>query len=240
MTHKFLLTAVLACTFVLLQACEQPAETEPTLSSSEQAMAAELFDSFETARREQNWEVAETFADQLREKYPGSEAAAKLGPLLGAVRTGAEEAREQRRQRDLWDYQALPVGKGEQRTATLFSRTAEIAEGEPAIVPDAQLVLRDHPEWGRSAYLLLAQSRFRCGPPCRMTIAFDDAPATDFAGKQADSGKGPALFIEDEARFIAAMAEARRVKIQLPKGSGSASSLSFDVGGFDAARYAKP
>lgn len=240
MTRKLLLKAVFASALMMLQACAEQSDTEATLSSSEQAMAVELLESFETARRDQNWEVAETYADQLRAKYPASEAAAKLEPLLGAVRAGAEAAREQRRLRDLWDYQAVPVGKGEQRTATLYSRTAEVGEGEPAIVPDARLVLRDHPEWGRSAYLLLAQSRFRCGPPCRMTIAFDDAPAQDFAGKQADSGKGPALFIEDEARFIAAMTGAKRVRIQLPKGSGSASSLSFDVGGFDAARYARP
>lgn len=240
MKTGFIRKAMLLCVLAALVACAQEADNGSALSASEQAMAVELLDSFETARREQNWEVAETYADQLRDKYPDSEAAAKLAPQLDAVRAGAEAAREQRRLRELWDYQAVPRGKGEQRTATLYSRTAEIGEGEPALVPDAQLVLRDHPDWGRSAYLLLAQSRFRCGPPCTMTIAFDDAPALAYAGKQADSGKGPALFIEDDERFVAALAAAKRVRIQLPKGSGSASSLTFEVGGFDPARYARP
>lgn len=240
MTRRWWAKAWLCCVLALLVACAQQTDPETGLSASEQAKAVELLDSFEAARRDGNWEVAEAHADQLRAKYPGSEAATKLDPHLAAVRAGAEAAREQRRLRDLWDYQAVPVGAGKQRTATLYSRTVEVGEGEPAIVPDAQLVLRDHPQWGRSAYLLLAQTRFRCGPPCRMTIAFDDGPADGFAGKQADSGKGPALFIEDEARFIEAMSRAKKLRIQLPKGSGSASSLSFEVGGFDPARYAKP
>jgi hypothetical protein len=240
MISAFLRRAILLGALAMGVACSQEADNGSAPSASEQAMAAELLKSFETARKEKNWEVAESYADQLRTKYPDSEAAANLAPQLDAVRVGAEAAREQRRLRELWDYQAVPRGKGEQRTATIYSRTAEVGEGEPAITPDAQLVLRDHPEWGRSAYLLLAQSRFRCGPPCTMTIAFDDAPAVSYAGKQADSGKGPALFIEDDERFVAAMTAAKRVRIQLPKGSGSASSLTFEVGGFDAARYAKP
>lgn len=240
MTRGSRAQAWLCGALALLVACAQQTDPETALSASEQAKAAGLLDSFEAARREQNWEVAEAHADQLRAKYPRSEAARRIEPQLAAVRAGAEAAREQRRLRDLWDYQAVPAGGGEQRTATLYSRTVEVGEGEPAIVPDAQLVLRDHPQWGASAYLLLAQSRFRCGPPCRMEIAFDDGASERFAGKQADSGKGPALFIEDEARFIEAMSRAKKLRIQLPKGSGSASSLSFEVGGFDPARYAKP
>jgi hypothetical protein len=73
-----------------------------------------------------------------------------------------------------------------------------------------------------------------------MRIAFDEAAAETYPGKQADSGKGPALFIEDEPRFIQALQAAGRVRIELPKGSGSVSALEFEVGGFDAARYEKP
>jgi hypothetical protein len=101
-------------------------------------------------------------------------------------------------------------------------------------------VLRDHPAWGRSAYLLFAQSRFHCGSPCAMQISFDDGPATRFSGKQADSGKGPALFIEDEVAFQQKLSNAKLVTIRLPEGSGSLKSLGFEVGGFRAERYDKP
>lgn len=232
------LAMLLAC--ALAVGCAQQSDSEGELSVADQARAAEMLSAFESASREKNWEVAEAHADTLRAAFPSSEFAAKLAPTLDAVREQAQQQREVRRLRDLWDYQAVAKDKGVQRTAAIYSRTPVVEEGELAIQPDAQLVLRDHPQWGRSAYLLFAQSKFRCGPPCRMDIGFDGGQAQSFAGKQADSGKGPALFIEDEARFIERLSDAREVRIQLPKGSGSASSLVFEVSGFDAARYEKP
>jgi hypothetical protein len=73
-----------------------------------------------------------------------------------------------------------------------------------------------------------------------MQIRFDDGQARSFAGKQADSGKGPALFIKDERDFIAAMGNAGKVRIELPKGSGRIPALVFEVAGYDPARYEKP
>ena len=93
---------------------------------------------------------------------------------------------------------------------------------------------------GLSAYLLLAQSHFSCGRPCAMQIGFDGGEPKHYAGKQADSGKGPALFIEDDAGFIAAMSHARTVRIELPKGSGRIPVLMFEVSGYAPARFAKP
>jgi hypothetical protein len=144
---------------------------------------------------------------------------------------------EKRRLQGLWDYQDVQFDEGVQHSAAIYSKTLPAEEGEIAPVPDARLVLRDNPNWGRSAYLLLAQSKFACGKPCAMKIAFDDGAATKYAGKQADSGKGPALFIDDEKKFIAALKAAKLVKISLPKGSGLVTSLTFEVGGYDAARY---
>jgi hypothetical protein len=75
-----------------------------------------------------------------------------------------------------------------------------------------------------------------------MDIAFDDAAATRWSGKQADSGHGPALFINDEARFITQLEQAKSVRVTLPKGSGHIKSLRFDVAGFRRPNYesAKP
>jgi len=155
-------------------------------------------------------------------------------PALVAERQAALEAR---RLRYLWDYQGVIVTGGVQRTAAIYSRTVPAEVGEIAPIPDARLVLRDHPSWGLSAYLLLAQSRFECGKPCAMMIAFDDSAPRRFAGKQADSGKGPALFINDESGFLAALKGAKQVRITLPKGSGVVSTMRFEVGGYDASRY---
>ena len=210
------------------------------LDAAQQARAEALYARYESARAAGNPEVAEQAADELRGKYEGSAMAAKLEPTLDAVRAQAEAARETRRLQGLWDYQANAVQGGTQRSATVFSKTPDLGEDAPAPIPDAQLVLRDHPAWGRSAYLLLEQKKFDCGKPCAMRIAFDDAPATQWKGRQADSGKGPALFIEDDAAFEKALAGAKRVRIELPKGSGRLPALVFEVGGYVAERYAKP
>jgi hypothetical protein len=237
MAMKFL------CAFVLclsLAACSEPTEQQNEISSADQAKAAALADSYESARSGKNWEAAEALADQLREKYPDAAATAKIGPSLPQVREQAEQARESRRLSGLWDYQANKVEKGVQRSASIYSKTPPAEEGEVPPTADAQLVLRDHPSWGRSAYLLLAQSHFDCGKPCTMQISFDGAQATAFAGRQADSGKGPALFINDDKKFIEAMTLAKKVKIDLPKGSGRIPTLVFEVAGYDPARFEKP
>ena len=223
----------------LLLACSQAQEAE-SLSGADQQKAAQLLQSYESASRDGNWQAAENLADQLRERYPESAAAVSLAPSLEMVRKHAAAARESQRLSALWEYQAVQAGGGVQRSAAIYSRTVPAVEGELAPVADARLVLRDHPVWGRSAYLLLEQSKFRCGNPCTLMIRFGDSPVRSFAGRQADSGQGPALFIKDEKQFIAAMDRRGKIRIELPQGSGRLASLSFDVAGFDPARYANP
>jgi hypothetical protein len=227
---------IAAALALVLAACAQGGDG---LDAATRAKADALLAQYEAARVGGNPEVAEAAADKLREKYPESEAAAKLEPTLDAVRAAAEQLREVRRLQGLWDYQANAVEGGTQRSATLFSKTPDLGEDSPAPIPDAQLVLRDHPSWGRSVYVLLEQKKFDCGKPCAMRIAFDGAPAREWKGKQADSGKGPALFIEDDGAFEKALEGAKEVRIELPEGSGRIPSLVFEVGGYAPERYAK-
>ncbi len=217
-----------------------PATEDTALSAAEQSKANALLADYEAARANGSWESAEAKADLLVAKYADSTAAAKVATTLAQTHHEAETARDLRRLRDAWDYQSIATDGGVQRSATLYSRTVPVGEGEVLPIADARLVLRDHPSWGHSVYLLLEQSKFACGRPCSMRIAFDGNEATEWAGKQADSGKGPALFINADKKFIAAMSVAKQVRITLPKGSGMIPSLVFEVGGYEAARYAKP
>ena len=223
-----------------LVACSDPGDPAERMSEADRAQSRSLQAAYEAARARQDWTGAEARADELRSRFPDSEAEQAIAPTLAEVRKQAEAVREAQRLRDAWTYQAVAAEGGTQRTATLYSRIPPVEEGMPAITPDAQLVLRDHPAWGRSAYLLLAQSRFQCTPPCAMRISFDEGEPRVFAGRQADSGKGPALFIEDDAGFIEAMDAAKEVRIVLPEGSGAVPSLVFEVAGFDPKRYARP
>lgn len=233
----FAKTCVALMLCLALAACSGQESPEGEVSAADQVKAAALLDSYESARSGENWEAAEATAEQLRDKFPDSEAAAKLAPTLAQVREQAEQAREHRRLSELWNYQTVAIGTGVQRSATLYSHTAVAEEGVVAATPDAQLVLRDHPSWGRSVYLLLELSRFECGKPCAMQISFDDGEAQRFAGRQADSGSGPALFIEEDKRFIEAMSQAKKVRIKLPKGSARIPALTFEVAGYAPSRF---
>jgi hypothetical protein len=234
------IAVLLSC--LALAACSgggEEGEGAVELGAADQAKAAAMLAEYQAARTAGNPQAAEAAADKLREKYPDSSAAHELDATLDDVRKAAEAQREGARLRKLWDYQANDVGKGVQRTATIFSKVPDLGDDAPAAAPDAQLVLRDHPEWGRSVYLLLAQSKFSCGKPCTLQLAFDDAPLETWPGKQADSGHGPALFVEDEPRFMKALPGAKKLKLVLPKNSGSLNSLTFEVAGYDPSRYEK-
>jgi hypothetical protein len=230
---------VAAC---LLGGCADETPDPSALTPAQASDAATLGRDYAAARAQGNWTGAAAIGENLRQKYPDSPEAATVGASLAEVQAKADALIETKRQESLWTYQAIEAGKGVQRSASIDSHTARAEEGEYAQPADAKLILRDHPEWGRSAYLILNETDFRCGSPCGMEIAFDEAAATRWSGKQADSGHGPALFINDEARFITQLEKSKAVRITLPKGSGHIKSLRFDVGGFRRKNYesAKP
>lgn len=225
--------AAMSLALALVACSGEPQDDASTASPADRARQAELLASYETARQSGNWGVAESAAEKFREEFPDANPPAGLK----IVRERAEQERDDMRLEKLWDYQAVQASKGIQRSASIFSRTVIVEEGELAPTPDAQLVLRDHPDWGLSAYLLLAQKKFSCGSPCAVQIRLDDQPPRRFAAKQADSGKGPALFINDQVEFIRAMDSAELVRISLPENSGTLRSLSFEVAGYQSNQF---
>jgi hypothetical protein len=204
------------------------------LTAAQSDEAQSLLHDYDQARRNRDWAGAAKIAETLRRKYPDSEPMAKVRQTLDEVVKNADAAADAGMLAALWTYQQVPAGAGTQYTAMISSHVEEDANGAPLGEPDARLVVRVHPDWGKSVYLLLAQKEFACGEPCTLQIAFDDAPAQEFAGKQADSGQGPALFIEDYTRFHSLMRTSQTVRIMLPKTGGFAPTLRFDVGGYDA------
>src|SRR5690606_37038031 len=166
-------------------------------------------------------------------------AATTMRESIDEVRRQAEELREQRRLKELWDYQSIPVPGGTQHSAAIYSRVPPLNadSGLPPPRPDARLILRRHPDWGESAYLVLEMSELRCGPPCRLSIRFDDGEDQRFAGEPADTGTGPALFIKDRDRFLDGLDAAAQVRIELPQSGALAPVFRFEVAGFDRARY---
>lgn len=216
-----------------LAAC-QPAEVDPAF---DEAKGAELLAAYEAARVDGDFEIAEARGDELRQRHGETEAAATMRRTIEQVRAEAEKMRENRRLVGLWEYQKIPAAGGIQNTAALYSRVEVDPESEVKAQPDARLILRRHPEWGESAYLVLAQQSLQCGPPCVMQIRFDDGEPQRYTGDPADTGTGPALFIEDRDRFLAAMTDAQRVRIELPRSGHLVPVFEFEVGGFVPRRH---
>lgn len=218
-----------------LGACDA-GTSDQTLSPEDNAKAQQLLHKYNLARDAKNWEAAEQLGDSLRSKYGDSDAAKTLRESYDETVRLADAKREQERLASLWNYLSVAAGSGKQYTAMIDSHVERDQDGIALTKPDARLVLRVHPDWGHSSYLLLEQKDFACGKPCSMKISFDDAEPTAFKGTQADSGQGPALFIDDHKAFYAAMVNAKKVKILLPKTGAYAQSLVFDVGGYDPTR----
>ncbi|KFL36789.1 hypothetical protein [Arenimonas donghaensis] len=222
--------------FVLLLAACQP---EPVDPAADETAGAEKLALYEAARADGDFEIAEMHGNLLDQDHGKTQAAATMRKTIDEVRAQAEAMRERRRLIGLWDYQSVAVEGGTQHSAAIYSKVPgyDAESGGPAPRPEARLVLRRHPQWGESAYLVLEMSTLRCGPPCRLAIRFDDQPAREFAGEPADTGTGPALFIKDEPGFLAAMSSAQRVRIELPRNGVLVPRFEFEVGGFRPALY---
>jgi len=220
---------------IFLAACNSE-DSDGGLSGEDSVKAQQLLHDYDVARDSRNWVAAQQLGDRLRSKYGASDAAKTLSKSYDETARMADAKREEDRIAALWSYASIPVGSGKQYTAMIDSHVELDQNGIALSKPDARLVLRIHPDWGHSSYLLLTRSAFDCGKPCSMKISFDGAKPVVFKGTQADSGQGPALFIDDYKTFYAAMLPATKVKITLPKNGDYTPSLIFDVGGYDSSR----
>jgi hypothetical protein len=211
----------------ILTACGQ---NEPSQEQTAKQELLQLQADYDAAAKDENWLVALQNADVLVAKFPGSDQAKTLQPQLADIRAKAEAIEEEKRLAKVWDYQQTPVGKKTQYSAGIYSEVPLFA-GEPSdLPPAARMIVRIHPEWGKSIYLVLQQADFNCGAPCTLQIRFDDKAAKTFPGKQAHTGTGPALFIENDKVFYKAMLDAKVIRIKVNK----MTEMEFKVASYDA------
>ena len=217
---------ILLCLVLLITACN--AEKAADTQNNEQAAA--LMKDFDKAEQDKNWLLALQNADVLMARFPESTEAKALKFRYDEISSQAQAMQEARRLASLWDYQQVAVGKKTQFSAGIYSKP-ELFAGQPSdLPPSARMIIRIHPEWGNSIYLVLAQSKFQCGSPCSMQISFDNGEYKKFPGLQADTGTGPALFIENEKVFYKSLQAAKSIKIKV-KG---VPNLEYEVASYDA------
>jgi hypothetical protein len=227
---------------LLLAACSggkappSPAETAAAAKAASEVKADNALKLYEQMRASGSWDLATSLGDELLKKYPGSAAAVQVQKTLTEVRAKAAEQLETRRLGRLWAYNAVPETGGTQYTAAIASKQPLKNTDAKKKSKRIRLVLRQHPQWGQSVYLLLDDATFDCRKGCAtLPVRFDDAAAQRMKATIPPTGE-PALFIDDDKGFIAKMQKAKNVAIDVTIKDDGDETVVFEVGGFDPAK----
>ncbi len=225
---------------LLLAACddgERQRAAAEAAQARQMAMASELLRQLEAAEADGRPDLARAFAEDLVLRFPQTPAGKAAAQRIDALRAAADAEAEARRLRGLWTYHdvAEPKSGGRVRTGYLHG-VAEVAD-----LPPLRLVLRRHPEWGQSAYVLVNGGDFACrSEDCRATLVVDGGEGRSIHVSRAQGADPPALFIEKDAEFLAALDAAAQLTLILPLADGREARYAFEVGGFDIAELGPP
>jgi hypothetical protein len=157
------------------------------------------------------------------------------------ARQEADAAREAQRLLDLWTYVRVPVGKGHQTSASIYSSNSVDADGTGAKA--VQLIFRDHVDWGKSSYLVLQGGDFNCYGGCTVSVKIDEAPPKKMAARRPPTDEAIAMFINDWRALWNLLDGAKKLTIEFPvkalrqgSGQGGTRTASYDVAGRDRSK----
>ena len=211
---------------------ERRAAAQAQAAAQEEAATA-LAREYDNAATAQNWDLARVHGAALLSQYPNSQAAQKMKAGYEEVKAKGEAARERRRLEGLWNYSQSPVKGGTQRSATIYSRDRVDLEGRGDT--QVQLIFRDHPEWKRSAYLVLQDSDFRCPGGCKVKVVADGKPRSMDAWRP-DTDEAIAMFITDQKALWKLLRKTRTVTIEFPVKAGGTRTATFDTSGLNGSQ----
>ena len=237
MKHALLAIALVA----LLPACQggdpQAAAQAAAAQAAVQERAAEdMARQFDDAVAAQNWHLAKGLGDVLLMDHPASAAAARIKPRLEEIRAKAEAEAQQRRLAALWSYGDEPVKGGTQLSAAIYSQEPVDTDGGGA--HPVRLIFRDHPDWGRSAYLVLEAGDFDCYAGCRLKVVAD-GKAQMLPGSRPKTDEAIAMFIDDHKALWKLAKASKQLSIEFPTKGVGRKTADFEVGGLDPARLPK-
>ncbi len=214
---------------------EHQAEQAAAQAAAKEDAATQAVVAFDDAVSAQNWPVAKAQGDVLLMQYPDTRVARRVGTQMAAVRAKAAGLREASRTAALWNYSRVAVPGGTQVAATIDSQQPVDVDGSGA--RPVQLVFRDHPSWGRSAYLVLQAGDFDCYRGCKVKVRVDDGAANPMAASRPKTHEAIAMFIEDERALWRMVLGAQTLSIEFPVKAGGTRTAVFEVGGVDHARF---
>ena len=221
----------------LISACgPSEAERQAAYIAQQEQLATPMFALYNEAKQQENWQLAQTRANVIVRQAPESQAAKTVLRETDDIASRAQKQKELNRLNELWHYLSQNV-EGQttpQRTADIYNSPFQGKERQDKKT-QARLILRKHPQWGESAYLVIESGTWSCGRPCVLNIQFDDHKAQKYRGTVSSTGTEPAIFIDDDQRFIQQLVQS--AQIQIRGESDATPPLLFEVAGFEQKRY---
>ena len=237
MKHALLAIALVA----LLPACQggdpqAAAQAAAAQAAAQERAAEDMARQFDDAVAAQNWHLAKGLGDVLLMDHPASAAAARIKPRLEEIRAKAEAEAQQRRLAALWSYGEEPVKGGTQLSAAIYSQEPVDTDGGGA--HPVRLIFRDHPGWGRSAYLVLEAGDFDCYGGCRLKVTADGKTHA-LPGSRPKTDEAIAMFIDDHKALWKLAKASKQLSIEFPTKGVGRKTVDFEVGGLDARKLPK-
>ena len=215
------------------QAAAQAAAAQAAANEQAAATMGKQFDDAVTAK---NWQLARGYGDILQIDHPTSAAAARVKPTLAGIKANAEAEQQQRRLASLWAYGNEPVKGGSQLSAAIYSQEPLDTDGSGA--KPVRLIFRDHPDWGRSAYLVLEAGDFDCYAGCRLKVLADGKTHT-LPGSRPKTGEAIAMFVEDHKALWKLAKASKQLSVEFPTKAVGKRIAEFEVGGLEPAELPK-
>ena len=229
-------------TLLLLAACkgEDPqaaAQAAAAQAAAKEQAAEAMARQFDDAVAAQNWQLAKGHGDILQIEHPTSDAAARIKPKLEEIKARAEAEQQAHRLASLWAYGDELVGKnGHQLSAAIYSQEPVDTDGSGA--KPVRLIFRDHPEWGRSSYLVLEAGDFDCHSGCKLKVTVD-GKASMLSGSRPKTDDAIAMFVVDWKALWKLAKSGKQLSIEFPTKAVGKRTAEFEVGGLDPTRLPK-
>lgn len=237
------LPIVLLLSAALLAGCkdreaEAAAQAAAQAAADEQA-ATEAARAFEAAVADGNWALAKAQGDLLFAKWPTTDAAERVRAQYEDAKAKGDAETEARRVEALWTYQVQPVKGGQQLSAAIYAKEELDVDGSGA--KPVRLIFRDHPDWGRSSYLVLQAGDFAkaCYGKCSVTVTIDDQAPRKMAANRPKTDEAIAMFIDDEKALWRLTKGAKVMRIEFATRDLGNKTAVFEVGGLERAKMPK-
>jgi len=225
---------------ILLSGCEDREAAAAAQAAAQAArheqMALDAEREFDAAVMNGNWHLAKSQADVLLANWPGTEPAGRVRAQFEEVKTKADAEREARRLAALWHYNVQAVKGGQQRSAAIYAKDDLDVDGRGA--HPVQLIFRDHPDWGRSSYLVLRSGDFArtCYKRCQVKVTIDDSAPRHMSAFRPDTDEAIAMFINDDKALWRQIRDAGVLSIEFQVRDSTRRTAVFEIGGLERSR----